>query len=279
MKILVTGGAGFIGSHLVEKLIKNNKVIVIDNYSTGRYENIKHLSKNKNLTVYKKDIYSDKIDYLFKDVNTVFHIAALADIVPSIQNPTNYFNSNVTGTLNVLKSCTKYKVKKIVYTASSSCYGIPKNFPTSENEKIEPQYPYALTKKIGEDLIMHWAKLYNINATSLRLFNVYGTRSRTSGTYGAMFGVFLKQKLSKRPFTVVGDGKQKRDFTYVTDVVEALIKAAKYKKNFQIFNIGSGTCVSILKICNLLKNPYEFIPKRPGEPDITFANIKKLGNF
>ena len=234
MKILVTGGAGFIGSHLVEKLIKNNKVIVIDNYSTGRYENIKHLSKNKNLTVYKKDIYSDKIDYLFKDVNTVFHIAALADIVPSIQNPTNYFNSNVTGTLNVLKSCTKYKVKKIVYTASSSCYGIPQNFPTSENEKIEPQYPYALTKKIGEDLIMHWAKLYNINATSLRLFNVYGTRSRTSGTYGAMFGVFLKQKLSKRPFTVVGDGKQKRDFTYVTDVVEALIKAAKYKKNFQI---------------------------------------------
>ncbi len=274
MKILVTGGAGFIGSHLIEKLLKKkHKIIVIDNLSTGRLENIKSFL-NK-ITFIKKDIFKSNILKDFKNVDVVFHLAALADIVPSINSPRKYFESNVIGTLNVLEASLEKKVKKFVYAASSSCYGIPKNYPTTENEQIDTKYPYALTKKQAEDLVLHWGKVYKLNVTSLRLFNVYGTRSRTSGTYGAMFGTFLKQKLKKYPFTIVGNGKQTRDFTYVTDVVEAFIKSINYKKNCQIFNIGSGKTISINRICALLGGKKQRIPIRPGEPTITFADIRK----
>ena len=275
-RAIVTGGCGFIGSHLAEKLINlGYKVIIIDNLSTGRIENI---SKFKNrLKFFKLDIKNkDKIDSLFKKIDIVFHCAALADIVPSIQKPKKYYDSNVTGSLNVVSSCVKHKVKKIIYTASSSCYGISKNTPTSENEKINPEYPYALTKYLGEQIIIHWSKVYKLNCISLRLFNVYGPRSRTSGTYGAMFGTFLTQKLYDKPFTVVGNGKQTRDFTYVSDIVEALIKAAKSKIKFDIMNVGSGETVSVNRIVKLLKGDVVKIPKRPGEPDVTFADIRKI---
>ena len=276
MKIIVTGGAGFIGSHLAEKLSKKNKVIIIDNLSTGRLKNI---ASFKNKIIFKKADLSKKSSSwikTFKDADKVFHFAALADIVPSIQQPCDYFNSNVVGTLNVLEACRKYKVKKIVYAASSSCYGIAKQIPTNEKANINPQYPYALTKQLGESLILHWSKVYKINCTSLRLFNVYGPRSRTSGTYGAMFGVFFAQKLANKPFTIVGDGNQKRDFTYVSDVVDAFIKASNFKYSDNIFNVGSGKAVSINYIVNLLKGKKIFIKKRPSEPDITFADIKKI---
>lgn len=275
-RAIVTGGCGFIGSHLAEKLINlDYKVIIIDNLSTGRIENI---SKFKNrLKFFKLDIKNkDKIDSLFKKIDIVFHCAALADIVPSIQKPKKYYDSNVTGSLNVVSSCVKHKVKKIIYTASSSCYGISKNTPTSENEKINPEYPYALTKYLGEQIILHWSKVYKLNCISLRLFNVYGPRSRTSGTYGAMFGTFLTQKLYNKPFTVVGNGKQTRDFTYVSDIVDALIKAAKSKIKFDIMNVGSGETVSVNRIVKLLKGNAVKIPKRPGEPDVTFADIRKI---
>ncbi len=273
---LVTGGAGFIGSHLVEKLInKGHDVTVIDNLSTGRIENIK---KNLNkIKFFKKDISKfDTIKKHFKNIDYVFHLAALADIVPSINKPRNYFNSNVLGTLNVLELSKINKIKKFIYTASSSCYGIPNKYPTNEKEKIDTKYPYALTKKNGEDLVLHWSKIYKLNILSFRLFNVYGTKSRTSGTYGAMFGTFLKQKIKNSPFTVVGNGKQKRDFTYVTDVVSALVKGMNYKNKSQVFNVGSGRSVSINYICKLLGGKTVKIPKRPGEPDITFANISKI---
>jgi UDP-glucose 4-epimerase len=275
LKYLITGGAGFIGSHLVEKLLnKNNNIIVLDNYSTGRRENLKNF---KNVNLFKCDI-SKKGNWFkkFKDVDCVFHIAALADIVPSINNPVKYYNSNVNGTLNVLEACKKYSVKKMIYTASSSCYGIPSKYPTAETENIDNQYPYALTKYLGEQLCLHWGKLFNIDVISLRLFNVYGTRSRTSGTYGAMFGVFLAQKLARQPFTVVGDGNQTRDFTYVTDVVSALITAAKSKIKNEVFNVGSGKTISVNKIVELLGGSKVKIPKRPGEPDCTYANINKI---
>lgn len=276
MNILITGGAGFIGSHLIGELLKNrkNKILVIDNLSTGRKQNLNEYLKK--IKFFKIDLKSNKIDKYFKNVDIVYHIAALADIVPSIVKPLEYFNSNVLGTQNLLNACVKHKIKKIVYTASSSCYGIPKNYPTNEKQSIETLYPYALTKKMAEDLVLHWGKVYNINVTSLRLFNVYGPKSRTSGTYGAVFGVFLKQKIANHPFTVVGDGSQKRDFTYVSDVVNALKLAGKYKKSNQIFNVGSGRTVSINKICSLLKGKKTYIPKRPGEPDITYADIRKI---
>ena len=275
-KYIITGGAGFIGSHIAERLVKQNKrVVILDNLSTGRLDNIKKF-KNK-LKFVNCDI-SKKGNWV-KEFNTkcvVFHLAALADIVPSIQNPKKYFKSNVEGTFNILEACKYAKISKLLYSASSSCYGIPKSYPTNEIEKIDPIYPYALTKKLGEDLIIHWSKVYKIPFISLRLFNVYGTRSRTSGTYGAMFGVFLAQKLSKKPFTVVGSGNQTRDFTYVTDVVDVFLKACNSKIQNEIFNVGSGKTVSVLKIIELLKGEKVHIKKRPGEPDCTFADIRKI---
>ena len=276
IKYIITGGAGFIGSHLVEELVKKKyNIIVLDNLSTGRFENIK---KFRNKIKFLKCDISKKGKWIkeFKGKCYVFHLAALADIVPSIQNPEKYFQSNVEGTLNILEACKNAKVLKLVYTASSSCYGIPKKYPTKENSKIDPMYPYALTKKVGEDLVLHWSKIYKIPFISLRLFNVYGTRSRTSGTYGAMFGVFLAQKLSNKPYTIVGTGKQKRDFTYVSDVIKALLKASKSKLKNEILNVGSGTTVSILNIIKLLGGAKVFIKKRPGEPDCTFADISKI---
>jgi len=277
MKSIITGGAGFIGSHLSEKLVSlGHKVVVIDNFIVGNKSNIRNI-KGK-IKVFNRDIRNyNSIKNLFKNVDYVFHLAALADIVPSIENPDDYYSTNVQGTYNVLKASVKNKVKRLIYSASSSCYGIPKKYPTPENERILPEYPYALTKRMGEELVIHFAKVYKLNTTSLRFFNVYGPRARTSGTYGAVFGVFLAQKLANKPFTIVGDGKQKRDFTYVSDIVDAIIKTSN-RKNLKgkIYNVGSGRTISINKIVKLLGGKKIFIPKRPGEPDITFADIKKI---
>ncbi len=277
MKSIITGGAGFIGSHLSEKLISlGHKVVVVDNFVVGKKKNIKNI-KDK-IEIVNKDIRNyDSIKDLFKNVDYVFHLAALADIVPSIENPDDYFSTNVQGTYNVLKASVENKVKRFIYSASSSCYGIPKKYPTPENEKISPLYPYALTKRMGEELVVHFSKVYKLNTTSLRFFNVYGPRARTSGTYGAVFGVFLAQKIAKKPFTIVGNGNQRRDFTYVSDIVDAIIKTSKSKNlSGKIYNVGSGKTVSINRIAKLLGGKKIFIPKRPGEPDVTFANIKMI---
>ncbi len=276
-KVIVTGGAGFIGSHLTTKLIqKGYKVVIIDNFNTGKLSNISHIKRNKNLSIAKFDIRNKKkIRNLFKNVSFIFHLAAIAEIVPSIENPEEYFTTNVNGTLNILELAKENGVGKIIYAASSSCYGLPNKFPTDELQKIDTQYPYALTKYVSEELIIHWSSVYGIDFVSLRLFNVYGPRSRTSGTYGAVFGVFLAQKLAKKPLTVVGDGTQKRDFVYVDDVVDAFIKATNKKVKNQIFNIGSGKTYSINYLVKLLGEKKIFIKKRPGEPDCTFANINK----
>ena len=274
---IVTGGCGFIGSHLADNLIKLNfEVVVIDNLSVGRRENISHLNENSKFTFVDADISNfDLIEPIFRGADLVFHLAALADIVPSIENPTEYYKSNVTGTFNVLQACRKHKVKKIIYAGSSSCYGIPDEYPTKEIASIRPEYPYALTKNLGEQLVMHWCKLYNLPAISLRFFNVYGPRARTSGTYGAVFGVFLAQKLANKPFTVVGDGNQTRDFTFVSDVVSAIVAAAESDLSGEVINIGSNNTYSINRLVELLGGEITYIPKRPGEPDCTWADITK----
>ena len=274
---IVTGGCGFIGSHLADNLIKLNfEVVVIDNLSVGRRENISHLNENSKFTFVDADISNfDLIEPIFRGADLVFHLAALADIVPSIENPTEYYKSNVTGTFNVLQACRKHKVKKIIYAGSSSCYGIPDEYPTKEIASIRPEYPYALTKNLGEQLVMHWCKLYNLPAISLRFFNVYGPRARTSGTYGAVFGIFLAQKLANKPFTVVGDGNQTRDFTFVSDVVNAIIAAADSDLSGEVINIGSNNTYSINRLVELLGGEITYIPKRPGEPDCTWADITK----
>ena len=273
---IVTGGAGFIGSHLVDALLAENiSVRVIDNYSTGRPENLAHVAGQVEL-VEADFAKSGSWQKLFQDTDWVFHLGALADIVPSIQRPADYFQANVDGTFNVLEAAKNAGVKRFVYAASSSCYGIPDKYPTSEAAEISPQYPYALTKRLGEELVMHWAQLYNLPAIALRLFNVYGPRSRTSGTYGAVLGVFLAQKLANKPFTVVGDGTQTRDFTYVTDVANAFLTAAQSSVREEIFNVGSGETVSVNRLVELLGGEVTYIPKRPGEPDCTYADITKI---
>ena len=277
-KMLVTGGAGFIGSHLVERLLSDgHSVTVIDNLSTGRPENLEHQKNNRSLHLVEEDVSTfEAIKRYFEDVEVVFHLAALADIVPSIVNPAGYYKSNVTGTFSVAEACRALGVKKLLYAASSSCYGIPEVYPTAEVAKISPEYPYALTKYLGEKIILHWAGVYKLPVISLRLFNVYGPRSRTSGTYGAVFGVFLAQKLKNRPFTVVGDGNQKRDFIYISDVVEAFIKAAFSDVKNEVFNVGSGNPQKINKLVSLLQGDKVHIPKRPGEPDCTWADITRI---
>lgn len=282
MKVLVTGGAGFIGSHLCEELLKQgHHVIVIDNLSTGRLQNIEGFIDDKRFQFLKGDLgdreWLKEIDPHLNQCDLVFHLAGLADIVPSIQRPSDYYDSNVTATVNLLEHLRNWpQLRRIVYAASSSCYGIPKQFPTKEDAAIRPEYPYALTKRLGEEVILHWSKVYDLPATSLRLFNVYGPRSRTSGTYGAVFGVFLAQKLAKKPFTIVGDGNQTRDFTFVSDVVNAFITAGLSSDSNGVFNVGSGHTYSVNKLCELLQGEKTHIPKRPGEPDCTFADICKI---
>ena len=278
MRALVTGGAGFIGSHICQELLsRKHHVVAVDNLASGRPENFEEFEESKNFEFKKVDILDrGKLAPLFSKVDWVFHMAGLADIVPSIEEPELYFDANVKGTLNVLEAAKISGVKRFVYAASSSCYGIPDTYPTSEAAPVMPQYPYALTKYLGEELVIHWAKTYKLPAISLRLFNVYGPRSRTSGTYGAVFGVFLAQKLSQKPFTVVGDGKQTRDFTFVTDVANAFILAAESNLNGEIFNVGSGNTYSVNRLVELLEGEVEYIPKRPGEPDCTFADVRKI---
>jgi len=276
MRAIVTGGAGFIGSHVVDVLLKENiNVTVLDNFSTGRLQNISHIRNKIELVECDLSVKGDWEKH-FINVDWVFHMAALADIVPSIQQPEAYFRSNVDGTFNVLTASKTTGVKRFIYTASSSCYGIPDKYPTNENAEIRPQYPYALAKWIGEELVKHWAQVYNFPALSLRLFNVYGPRSRTSGTYGAVFGVFLGQKLAGKPYTVVGNGEQTRDFTFVTDVAQAILTSVRSDRIGQIYNVGSGTTVSVNRLVELLGGEKVYIPKRPGEPDTTFADISKI---
>ena len=276
MKTLVTGGAGFIGSHLVEELIRRkHKVIVLDNLSTGSLKNLKAV-KNK-IQFVKCDLSKKKnLSKLFYKVDYVFHLAGLVDVVKSIKNPNKYYNHNVNSTLNVLNSSYKAKVRKFIYAASASCYGIPKKFPIKENAKINPMYPYAFTKWQAEELIMHWVKIYNFPAISFRFFNAYGPRSRTSGVYGAVFGIFLAQKLKRKPLTIVGNGNQTRDFIHVKDLVRAIIIAAQSKKTGKIYNIGSGKEIKINKIAKLIGGKRIHIPKRPGEPDRSLADISKI---
>lgn len=278
MKVLVTGGAGFIGSHLVDRLVGDqHEVVVVDNLSTGVEKNLTRAHQSGCLTFVLADINQEEvINPLLVGVDWVFHLAALADIVPSIENPLAYTRANLSGTTVILEAARKAGVKRFVYAASSSCYGLPDQFPTPETAAIQPQYPYALSKYLGEQAVHHWGQVYGMPTISLRFFNVYGPRARTTGTYGAVFGVFLRQKLAGEPFTIVGDGSQTRDFTFVSDVVEALLCAAGSGVTGQAFNVGSGGTYSVNQLVELLGGPRVHIPRRPGEPDCTFADIRKI---
>lgn len=277
-RVLVTGGAGFIGSHLVDRLIsQGDDVTVIDNLAVGRRENVVQHEGNPRFHFHEVDIRTAGVlPNLFVGIETVYHLAALADIVPSIVAPTEYFTTNVYGTVNVLEAARAAAVKRLIYVASSSCYGIPDVYPTPETAAIKPEYPYALTKNLGEQCVLHWGKVYKLPVASVRFFNIYGPRARTSGTYGAVFGVFLSQLVHGQPLTIVGDGQQTRDFTFVSDAVNALTTVAASSVVNEVFNVGSGGTYSVNTLADLLGGPRVHIPKRPGEPDRTFADISKI---
>lgn len=271
---IVTGSNGFIGSHLVDELVnRGEQVICFDK----QFDNLAHHTTSQ---VHK--IYCDvtKSDIRIPKVDCIYHLAALSNIIPSISNPRDYYETNVTGTFNMLEAAQLAGVKKFVYAASASCYGI--SYPMkdgnfiarSEDDECFPAYPYALTKYLGEQLVMHYGKVYGMEVVSLRIFNCYGNRSLTKNAYGAMFNTFMAQKCQGKPFTVIGDGTQSRDFVYVDDVVEAFVLAAQ--KGTGIYNCGTGSPTSINRICEIIGGPVVNIPDRAGEPHCIYADNGKL---
>ena len=274
---VVTGGAGFIGSHMVDLLLDSGFAVrVIDNLSGGHRSNLEHRKDDSGLTCYWQDILTLEVGTpIFEGATYVFHFAGIGDIVPSIERPIEYMNVNVQGTVRVLECARAARVKKVVYASSSSCYGLAAT-PTDEAHPIAPQYPYALSKYQGEQAAFHWHQVYGLPVNAVCIFNAYGPRVRTTGVYGAVFGVFLRQKLAGKPFTVVGDGAQTRDFIYVTDVAAAFLAAAQTELSGERFNIGAGNPQSINRLVSLLGGDVTYVPKRPGEPDCTFADISRI---
>ncbi len=277
---IVTGGAGFIGSHMVELLLsKGLEVRVIDNLTGGRLANLDHLKTNPHLRIETRDIRSfQAADKLFKGAEYVYHFAGKGDIVPSITQPMEYMSVNVMGTINMLECARASGVKMFMYAASSSCYGLATQLPTQETTAVKPEYPYALSKYQGEQAVLHWGSVYKLPVNSIRIFNTYGPRSRTTGAYGAVFGVFLAQKLNNKPFTVVGDGKQTRDFIYVGDLVEAFHTVSICGQTQQVYNVGAGKPQAVNRLVELLGTNHKVVhlPKRPDEPDCTWADISKI---
>ena len=274
---VVTGGAGFIGSHMVDLLVERDFCVrVVDNLVGGREENLSRHAGNPQVTLDRRDVREvAPHDALFEAARFVFHFAGIGDIVPSIEQPIEYMSANVQGTAQVLECARHAGVLKFVYAASSSCYGLA-SVPTREDHPIDARYPYALSKYQGEQAVFHWSRVYGLPVNSIRIFNAYGTRSRTSGAYGAVFGVFLRQKLAGRPYTVVGDGSQSRDFLYVTDVARAFLAAAETSLTGRVYNLGAGNPQSVNRLVELLGGPVIRIPKRPGEPDCTWADIERI---
>jgi UDP-glucose 4-epimerase len=273
---VVTGGAGFVGSHMVDLLLTRGfHVRVVDNFVGGRESNLAQHAGHPDLAVEKADVRTLAPSAgVFAGARFVFHFAGIGDIVPSIENPLDYLNTNVQGTVRVLECARHARVERLVYAASSSCYGLAAT-PTREDHPIDPQHPYALSKYLGEVALFHWGRVYRLPVNSLRIFNAYGPRVKTTGAYGAVFGVFFKQKLEGQPYTVVGDGTQKRDFVYASDVAEAFLLAAQSERIGQAWNVGGGNPQSVNRLVQLLGGAVVYIPRRPGEPDVTWADISK----
>ena len=278
VKLLVTGGAGFIGSHLVDKLIEQgHEVVVIDNLSTGEKENLNPKAKFR-----KVDIRNlKKIKPAFKGVDHVFHLAAQARVPLSVKDPIETHTNNALGTLNVLVAARDNKVKKFIYSASSSAYGDQKNLPLKEDMTPRPKSPYGLQKLIGEEYCRLFYELYGLPTVSLRYFNVYGPRNPLEGAYALVIGIFLRQKKAGEPLTIDGDGEQTRDFTSVRDVVRANILAAESNKvgRGEVINIGAGNNHSINKIAELIGGKTINKPPRLGDPKHTLADNSKAKKF
>jgi UDP-glucose 4-epimerase len=278
-KVVVTGGAGFIGSNMVDRLIHEGKeVIVLDNLSTGKLENVN--SKATFYTIDLAEIEVDELVTLFKDVDVVFHFAALARVQPSIEDPLTFNNANVNSTLKVLMASHKAGVSRVVYSASSSAYGNTETLPTPESESTNPLSPYGLQKLIGEQYCKLFSEVYGLDTVSLRYFNVYGERMLLEGAYCLVMGIFAKQMLEGKPLTITNNGEQRRDFTYVQDVVEANWLAATYldKLNGEVFNIGNGNNYSVNDVADMMggQKTYGFPRIEPYETLADNTKAKRI---
>ena len=276
MKYVITGGAGFIGSNLVDKLVKNgHNIHIIDNFSSGKKENC-----NSKAEVHSLDISECKnlkqMSEILNGCDAVFHCAASARVQPSIADPINYEKNNTIGLINILKTAVDSNVRRFVYSASSSAYGPTDKLPSYENDPVNPISPYAAQKYYGEITCRMFSEVYNIETVSLRYFNVFGERQNLGGAYATVIGIFLNQLSKNIPLTVNGDGKQRRDFTYVGDVVNANILACNSPNvgKGEIINIGSGKNISIYTVAKMLSNSIEF-KKALKEPFANLASIEK----
>lgn len=282
-KIIVTGGCGFIGSHIVDKLIDmNHQVIVIDNLSASENEKFYF---NENVEYHKIDICDkDKIEPLFEGTDYVFHLAAESRIQPAIKNPSRAYNVNVIGTLNILELSKIYNIKRVMYSSTSSVYGLTNNLPTKESEAIDCLNPYAHSKFMGEELFRQYCKIYNLDSVIFRYFNVFGERSPIKGQYAPVVGIFLNQLKNNTDLTIVGDGLKMRDFIYVGDIVDANISAMNHLSNLEAktINIGSGSNITIKEMASSISDKKVHIEARPGEAENTLADItiaKDILNF
>ena len=279
IKAVVTGGNGFIGSHLVDHLVALGwHVIVIDDNSA---ECNNKFYKNNMAENHKINICDhDKILPLFDGASYVFHLAAESRIQTAIKNPIYAAKVNVEGTCSVLQAARKHNVKRVIYSGTSAAYGLSNTPPLHENMPNNCLNPYSVTKCSGEDLCKMYTDLFGLDTVILRYFNVYGTRSPLKGQYAPVIGLFFKQLASGGPLMIVGDGEQRRDFIHVDDVVQANVLAAlsNDKLNADVFNVGSGSSVSILEIAKLITDNIRHVPPRPGEAKNTLADIKKIKN-
>lgn len=276
MNCLVTGGAGFIGSHIVDKLLQlGHQVICVDNESAECHE---QFYWNDNANNYKIDICDyESMESIFTKIDAVFHVASDARIQPAILNPKRSIENNVIGTLNMLELSRKNNVQKFVYSSTSSAYGKKSAIPNVETQPSDPLTPYSTAKVFGENLCRVYNSLYSVNTISFRYFNVYGDRQPLKGQYAPVIGLFQKQKNNNQALTIVGDGTQRRDFTHVSDIVEANILALSMSDGFgEVYNVGYGKNYSILEIADMISDKIEFIPPRPGEVDQTLSNTDKF---
>lgn len=280
MKVIVTGGCGFIGSHLVDALCRLNlEVHVIDDLSASENENFYF---NNSATYHKVSICEkNSIETIFENCEYLFHLAAESRIQPAIMNPFRAYQVNVIGTLNIAELSKKFNIKRVIYSSTSSVYGLTNNLPTFEDEKIDCLNPYSHSKYLGEDILRYYNKVNGLDSVIFRYFNVFGERSPTKGQYAPVVGIFKNQKENKLPLTIVGDGLKKRDFVHVQDVVKANILAMNYKDNLnaEVINVGSGENFSILNLAEMISNNLTFLPSRPGEAENTLAGIDKLNQL
>jgi len=279
-KVLVTGGAGFIGSNVVDLLVeKGHDVIVVDNLSTGYTENLNPKAKFCNLDLLDSKLLFKKMLTEFGQIDVVFHLAALPRVEPSIHDPVGSNEQNVTATLNLFEACRKAGVKNIIYSSSSSVYGDAKNVPTDENEPVDPMSPYALQKLIGDQYAELFCRLYDMNITCLRYFNVYGNREPTVGAYVPVIGIWFRQLAEGKPLTITGDGRQSRDFVNVLDVAKANVMSAEAGlRGYNVFNIGSGTTHELNYLALLISKNITYIAPRM-EPRHTCADISLMKNM